>query len=87
MVGRQLLQREDLIQLNNMPANYYDRIQIERSSCYLGLKLLWSAKLYLQGKKFPRGFFSQQEWHVLCHDVIELITQDDMISLLTEIDA
>lgn len=26
MVGRQLLQREDLLQLTNMPANYYDRV-------------------------------------------------------------
>lgn len=73
-MGESVVQREDLQALYTMPANYYDRILLERSSCYLGLKLLASARQFLLGKKFPRGFFSTQEWHVLCHDITELLT-------------
>jgi hypothetical protein len=70
-----------------MPANFFDRVILERSSCYLGLKLLWTARQFLVGKKFPSGIFNRNQWHVLCHDVIELITQEDFISLCTDIDA
>jgi hypothetical protein len=52
-----MIQREDLQSLYSMPANFFDRIQLERSSCYLGLKLLWVARLFLSGKKFPKGAF------------------------------
>jgi len=63
----------------NMPLNSWDRIQIERSACYIGIKLLWIVRMFLIGKKFPSGTFTTNEWHVLCHDVMDLITQDEMI--------
>ena len=37
---QQLTTRDDLTALLSMPANLYDRVLLERSSCYLGLKLL-----------------------------------------------
>ena len=51
--------RDDLHQLNRMPANFFDRVILERSSCYLGLKLLWTARQFLVGKKFPSGIFNR----------------------------
>ena len=55
---QQTPQRSDLTALMAMPANLYDRVLLERSSCYLGLKLLAYAKQFLMGKKFPRGIFT-----------------------------
>jgi hypothetical protein len=41
----------------------------------------------LLGKKVPRGIFTNNQWHVLCHDVLDFITQHDMIDLFMRIDA
>jgi hypothetical protein len=40
-----------------MPANLPKREFIERSSTYLGYKLMWATRLFLLGKKFPKGNF------------------------------
>jgi hypothetical protein len=58
LCGEQLIHKDDLEALRQMPANLFDRILLERSSCYLGYKLLSTAQLFLSGKKFPRGIFS-----------------------------
>ena len=46
---------KELKTLINMQANNYERIQLERSSAYQGLKLLWAIRMLLQGNKFPKG--------------------------------
>lgn len=58
-----------------MPANNPKRDFIEKSSTYLGYKLLWAARLFLIGKKFPKGTFEMAVWNAVTHDVCELITQ------------
>ena len=99
------MKNSDLEELQNMLANDPDRDDIERSSKYLGYKLLWAIKLFLNGNKFPRDMFRRSEWHtsknranvepcnescewhVLVHDLIDLITHDNFIETLCEIDA
>jgi len=70
-----------------MPANMPKREFIEKSSAYLGYKLLWAARLFLLGKKFPKGTFEMIVWNAVTHDVTELITQTEFIRTMTEIDA
>lgn len=60
---------------------------MEQSAQYLGLKLIWSTRCFLLGKKFPRGHFTTSEWQTLCHDILDFITTDEMIELMTAIDA
>lgn len=38
------------------------KYDIEKSKCYIGYKLLWIIKLYLEGRQFPYGSLSQQKW-------------------------
>ena len=48
---------DDLLELTNMPSNLPARIPLEKSSCYVGYKLIWMIRLLLLGKKFPKGHF------------------------------
>ena len=40
-----------------MPANFHQREPLEKSSVYVGYKLLWVIRLLLLGKRFPKGHF------------------------------
>ena len=64
-----------------------ERVPLESSSVYLGLKLLWLARMYLLGKKFPIGLLTNNEWHIAVHDIVNFLTQDEVIIQLTDIDA
>lgn len=57
-----------------MPANMPKRDLIEKSSTYLGYKLIWASRLFLLGKKFPKGVFDMTVWNAVVHDICELIT-------------
>lgn len=78
---------KEIMELDNMPANMSKRELIEHSSSYLGYKLLWAIRLFLLGKKFPKGTFEMNVWNAITHDVCELITQEDFIATLVAIDA
>lgn len=69
-----------------MPASWPERIKIELSSKYLGLKLIWAIRLFLLGKKFPSGQYQDSEWKSVVSSVMELITQTDFMQTLCEID-
>ena len=77
----------DLIELKSMPANLPKRETIERSSIYTGYKFLWAIRLLLLGKKFPKGHFDLQSWQDITHEVIDIITQEEYMQTLHEIDA
>lgn len=77
----------DLLKLIDMPFNYPERMPLERSSTYIGLKILWAAKIFLLGKKFPKNNFIRLEWKVLVHDIADLFTQEDFIETISEINA
>ena len=70
-----------------MKANLPKREHIEKSSIYVGYKLLWAIRLLLLGKKFPNGHFDLAKWQDITHDVIDTITRDDFMQTLHEIDA
>lgn len=78
---------EDLNEMNSMPLTSPTRAKLESSSTYIGLKLLWATRLFLLGKKIPKGHFTNSQWHILCHDVIDFITQPQMIEIFVQIDA
>ena len=78
---------EDLLELHNMPANIPARIPLEKSSAYVGYKLLWVIRLLLLGKRFPKGHFEQNAWHDITHEVLHIITEDNFMTTMFEIDA
>lgn len=76
-----------MIDLRIMSPTDVERVPLENSSVYLGMKLLWIARLYLLGKKFPLGHLTNYEWHIAVHDIVNFLTQDEIISQLSDIDA
>jgi hypothetical protein len=50
---------EQIKQLVNIPANSSERLPLERSAIYIGLKLIWATKLFIKGNKFPKGKFDK----------------------------
>lgn len=77
--GDTLYIRDDLLDLRTMLPTDVERVPLESSSVYMGIKLLWLARLYLVGKKFPIGLLTNYEWHIAVHDIVNFITQDELI--------
>ena len=63
------------------------RVVYEKSAVYTGYKLLWAIRLCLLGKRFPKGIFNNNEWQEIVHEVMDIITHEDFIRVLLEIDA
>jgi len=40
----------------------------------------------LQGYKFPTGIFPANEWKSICHDLLDLITEEDFIETMFNIE-
>jgi len=38
------------------------KYEIEKSRCYIGYKLLWILKMYLDGRQFPYGSLSNEQY-------------------------
>lgn len=79
--------KDDLLDLKTMLPSDVDRIELECSSVYLSLKLMWTTRLYLLGKKFPQGHLTNHEWHIAVHDIVDFLTQEETMEQFTEIDA
>jgi hypothetical protein len=77
---------EEIKNLVNIPANNSERIPLERCASYIGLKLLWATKLFISGKKFPKGAFDADTWPIVCVSVLNLITSADFMQVMTTID-
>jgi hypothetical protein len=50
--------------------------EIERSSTYIGYKILWIINLFLQGSKFPYGTLSNDLLHYYVLDIVRFCTSD-----------
>lgn len=48
---------KDIERLKDMPMSIPERIPLERSSTYIGVKLMWMVRQFLTGYKFPKGTF------------------------------
>lgn len=52
---------------------------IEKSSVYLGYKILWCLSLFLNGKKFPQGNMKEKRWRQYVSDIVEYITNESIL--------
>ena len=59
----------------------------EKSAAYVGYKLLWVIRLTLLGKRFPKGHYEMKLWKDIVHEVLDIMTQEDFMKTLLEIDA
>lgn len=82
-----VIKQEDLVQLKTLSADIQYREVYEKSAIYIGYKLLWLIRLTLLGRRFPKGHFEMKIWQEVCHEILDLITQEDFMKTLFEIDA
>lgn len=50
------------------------KLEMEHSKTYIGYKLMWVMRLFLQGKKFPTGTLSAFKWRMYVFDIVRFIT-------------
>jgi hypothetical protein len=67
--------------LRNMAgADRERRYEIEKSFLYTGYKLLWIIKMFLEGKKFPYGNLTLNQWQHHTHQIIDFIMNDKYLN-------
>lgn len=80
-------QRASPDQIKSLTAE--DDNQTKQSKEYIGLKLIWFLRLFIEGKKFPRGSYPPNETPVLVNLLLHFLTQaqnDVYLATLMEID-
>eukprot|EP00347_Sterkiella_histriomuscorum_P024298 403331615 len=77
----------DLQMLREFDYESEEKKQIEKSQIYLGYKILWSIRLFIDGKKFPQGNIREHKWRSYIHDVIQFLSTPEYLKVLLEIDA
>lgn len=63
------------------------KLEIEHSTTYIGYKVLWVIKLFLEGKKFPQGSLSQQSWRFYTMDIVRFCTNERFMQEFLKFDA
>eukprot|EP00347_Sterkiella_histriomuscorum_P012402 403368713 len=79
-----------LIDIQNLKEFTYEskeKQKVEKSQIYLGYKILWVIRMFLNGQKFPQGTIRASKWKTYIHDILELLQAADILKVLLEIDA
>jgi flagellar biosynthesis regulator FlbT len=64
-----------------------DQSRLERSQVYLGYKLFWVIRLYLNGRKFPQGLIKEKKWRAYVHDIMQFLSNPEILGELASLDA
>lgn len=59
---------------------------MEHSKTYIGYKLMWVMRLFLQGKKFPAGTLSAFKWRMYVFDIVRFITTPQFLKWFLQFD-
>lgn len=78
---------EELKEISQHPQDSAERLRVEKSQFYLGYKILWVIRLFLNGKKFPQGNIPTQQWRRQVHEIVDCITSKNVMLDLLCIDA
>mmetsp|Transcript_17232 Transcript_17232/g.12304 ORF Transcript_17232/g.12304 Transcript_17232/m.12304 type:complete len:152 (-) Transcript_17232:738-1193(-) len=63
------------------------KYEIEKSRVYIGYKLLWIMKMFLEGKMFPTGQLSPEKWRIHIQDIANFVTTEDFLRELILFDS
>lgn len=79
-----IINKEDirLLRSTDSEAKY----QIEKSHIYIGYKLFWIVKMFLQGKKFPEGTLEASQWRQHTYHIVDFISNEDNLSEMLDFD-
>ena len=62
------------------------KLDAEHSQTYIGYKLMWIIRLFLEGKKFPSGTLSSFKWRMYVFDIVRFITTPQFLKWFLEFD-
>tara|TARA_B110000285_G_C15090668_1_gene598892 strand:+ start:859 stop:1296 length:438 start_codon:yes stop_codon:yes gene_type:complete len=63
------------------------KYQIEKSKCYIGYKLLWIMKMYLEGRSFPYGSLQHEKFEQYSIQISKLVMNNQFIKEFLEFDS
>ena len=82
------LTKAQLLVMSEDPAlSEEDQSRLERSQVYLGYKLFWLIRLYLNGRKFPQGLIKENKWRAYAHDIVQFLSNPVKWGERAELDA
>ena len=70
-----------------MSQDSIERLRAEKSQVYLGYKVLWVIRLFLNGKRFPYGNIPEKRWRKYVNEIVDCISQKNIMLDLLYIDA
>ena len=62
------------------------KYEIERSHLYIGYKLLWIIKMFLDGRKFPNGNLEDAQWRMHVYHIVDFVTNEDNLKEILDFD-
>lgn len=62
------------------------KYEIEKSRCYIGYKLFWIIKIFLDGKMYPTGYLTQEKHRIHVYDIVNFVTIDYVQDELLQFD-
>jgi len=77
--------KDDILLVQRVESN--KKYDIEKSRQYVGYKLFWIMKTFLEGKTFPYGFLPPEKHRVHVYDVLNFVTNDYVLDQLLQFDS
>jgi len=78
---------EELKQITELSSDSLEGLRAQKSQLYLGYKILWAIRLFLNGKKFPSGNIPEPQWRKYVHEIVDCISKQNIMLDLLFIDA
>ena len=78
---------DEIRAIRDLSPDSIERIRAEKSHMYLGYKILWVIRMFLNGKKWPSGNIPQARWKNYVHEIVDCISQKNIMLDLLYIDA
>jgi hypothetical protein len=66
--------KDDVLMVNKVDTQR--KYEIEKSKIYVGYKLFYIIKIFLDGKNFPSGYLSQDKYRHHVYDIVDVISLD-----------
>lgn len=78
---------EQIKAIKDLSPDSIERQTAERSQRYLGYKVLWAIRLFLNGKRFPFGNIPVFRWKSYIFELVSLISNENIMRDLLYIDS
>ncbi len=76
--------REDISFIQKVESS--KKYDIEKSRCYIGYKLFWIMKIFIDGKMFPSGYLTPEKHRIHIYDTLNFMTNEYALDELLQFD-